>query len=501
MRTFRNMFLLALVATPAAAGDKATPPETLAKQVAPFVDEMTILVVHVDVRRLDVGPLFKLFGDLDVTDTDIKPLMDRVTKIQAELKRVGATDVFILLNWDAPRLDEDFLLVAPGARIPEKGTLDKLLPFAAMVQHDTLLLSTPRNLERMKTFKSVERAAVLKALTALDDADAKAVILPPPVLARALAEMFPKLPEPLAEAPTRELVRGFAWAGLSLQTRDKVQASFIVQASDAKMAEKYQALVKKALDIPVHDPRIQLAFPQFLKLRDALLPEVKGDQLGLNIREPLLRDGIAPLIQKMRGGAARDRSANNLKQIALAFHNYHDSKRTFPPAFTSGKGKRLLSWRVYLLPYIEQEPLFREFHLNEPWDSPHNKKLIERIPETYRSPLARDLPPGKTTYVVPTGPNTIFVGGKGMKITQIFDGTSNTILVLEANSKHAVFWTQPEDFPADQKDPLAALVNKDLKGFHAAFADGSVRWLTDTLTAPRLRALITPGGGEAIEPD
>src|SRR5262249_36511440 len=158
----------------------------------------------------------------------------------------------------------------------------------------------------------VDRPALAKALANLSDADARAILLPPPVLVRAVGEMFPKLPDPLGEGSTRELARGLVWAGFGLQTRDKVQASLVVQASDAKMAEKYHALAKNALDIPVHNPAIQLAFPQFLKLRDSLMPEVKGDQLVFNIREPVIRDGIAPLLQKLRGGAARDRSANNL---------------------------------------------------------------------------------------------------------------------------------------------------------------------------------------------
>ena len=94
------------------------------------------------------------------------------------------------------------------------------------------------------------------------------------------------------------------------------------------------------------------------------------------------------LTAPIRGNAARTQCVNNLKQIGLAMHNYHATHKTFPPAFTVDKdGKPLLSWRVLILPYLEQDALYKEFHLDEPWDSPHNRTLIERMPPTYRCPM------------------------------------------------------------------------------------------------------------------
>ena len=68
-------------------------------------------------------------------------------------------------------------------------------------------------------------------------------------------------------------------------------------------------------------------------------------------------------------------------------HNYHDTYGTFPPAATTdGADKPLLSWRVAILPFLEQQPLYEQFHLDEPWDSPHNKTLIEQMPQVYAIP-------------------------------------------------------------------------------------------------------------------
>src|SRR5260370_37344826 len=94
------------------------------------------------------------------------------------------------------------------------------------------------------------------------------------------------------------------------------------------------------------------------------------------------------------------KSSNNLKQIGLAMHNYEGVYRTIPPSAICDKnGKPLLSWRVAILPYIEQDNLYRQFNLDEPWDSENNKKLIPLMPRTYASPLA-PTEEGKTYYKV-----------------------------------------------------------------------------------------------------
>jgi prepilin-type processing-associated H-X9-DG protein len=206
-----------------------------------------------------------------------------------------------------------------------------------------------------------------------------------------------------------------------------------------------------------------------------------------------------PLLAKQREAASLASSQNNLKQIGLAMHNYLDVYKTFPAAATyDAQGQPLLSWRVYLLPFIEQDALFRAFRLDEPWDSEHNKKLIAQIPPTYRSPSQKNLPEGKTAYLVPVGPKTIFGGKKGMQIQKITDGTSNTIMIVEADDSRAVYWTQPEDYKIDAKNPKAGLTRPGTRGFNAAFADGSVRVLPDTIDAVTLRALYTANGGETV---
>ena len=206
-------------------------------------------------------------------------------------------------------------------------------------------------------------------------------------------------------------------------------------------------------------------------------------------------------IQRVRSAAARTQSANNLKQIALAMHNFHDTYGAFPPHAIYGKdGKALLSWRVQILPFIEQQELYKQFHLDEPWDSPHNKKLLEVMPKVYAVPVDEKASKAhETHYLGFVGKGAFFTGKKGIRIADITDGTSNTILVAEAAK--SVPWTKPDDLPFEAGKPLPKLGAFWPNGFQAAFCDGSVRMLRKDISEKTLRAVITINGGEVLGDD
>jgi hypothetical protein len=167
-----------------------------------------------------------------------------------------------------------------------------------------------------------------------------------------------------------------------------------------------------------------------------------------------------------------------------------------------------LSWRVALLPYLGEGALYKEFRLDEPWDSKHNKKLLARMPKIY-APTVSGKParPNTTYYQVFTGPDTPFnpraVRGAppislGASLPASFtDGTSYTILVVEAGKP--VPWTKPEDLTYDAKKPVPKVGGLFREGFHIALVDGSTRFIDRKIDARTLRALITPAGGEKID--
>src|SRR5262249_31991555 len=149
---------------------------------------------------------------------------------------------------------------------------------------------------------------------------------------------------------------------------------------------------------------------------------------------------------KVREAAERTQSASNLKQLGFAMHNYHDTHGRLPPAVVHGAdGKPVLSWRVLLLPFIEEHALFKQFHLDEPWDSPHNIRLLPQMPIIFK-PFGGSAPPESNTtfYQVFVGKGTAFDGREGLRFDEDFpNGIANTFLIVEAGT--AVPWTKPED--------------------------------------------------------
>ncbi|MBY0227777.1 MAG: DUF1559 domain-containing protein [Gemmataceae bacterium] len=191
--------------------------------------------------------------------------------------------------------------------------------------------------------------------------------------------------------------------------------------------------------------------------------------------------------------------ANNLRQIGLAFHNVHDAGDGMPRAICDRAGKPLLSWRVAILPYIEQEALYKRFKLDEPWDSPHNKKLLGKMPEIYAPVKGATAEPDATHYQVFGGPGTLFPKPDAKaQLFRIRDGSSNTFLVAE--SSKAVPWTKPQDMEVTER-ALPALGGQFAKFFHAVMCDGSVRKIKRGADEKLLRWLIDPSDGNPVDID
>jgi RNA polymerase sigma factor (sigma-70 family) len=274
----------------------------------------------------------------------------------------------------------------------------------------------------------------------------------------------------------------------------------------------------------------------------------------------------------------------NLKKLALAMHNYSDVYGHMPPpALTDKDGKALLSWRVELLPFLDQNELYQQFHREEPWDSPHNKKLLSKMPTVFAPPGVKTRQPNWTYYQVfvsagsPGGgrrspmmgggmgpmmqqqmqmqkmmrgmggpgarggpgmqqgggsapgmggtggqgarggsPMGGGAGGDGMVVVghdhpvaafvkgeiaafpaSFTDGTSNTILLIEAGNP--VPWTKPEDLHYAEDEPLPELGGLFPDVIHAAFADGAIHTLTPKYDEKQLRLAITIDDGMNLD--
>jgi prepilin-type processing-associated H-X9-DG protein len=214
---------------------------------------------------------------------------------------------------------------------------------------------------------------------------------------------------------------------------------------------------------------------------------------------------LLPNVRSAREPARRMQCSNHLKQIGLALQNYHDDYQSFPPAYIAdASGKPIHSWRVLILPYMEQKALYDKYSFDEPWDGPHNSKLRTESIAAFCCPSQTGQhPQTDTSYVAVIGAQTAWPAEESSDMKSITDGTSNTILVVEiANS--GIHWMEPRDLHFDQI-PLA--VNpKNGTGISSAhpnvamvvFADGHTAALTYNTPSDILRRLLTIADGEPI---
>ncbi len=192
----------------------------------------------------------------------------------------------------------------------------------------------------------------------------------------------------------------------------------------------------------------------------------------------------------------RMQTTNNLKQILLALHNVMQQSNGFPASATYGSdGQPKLSWRVAILPFLDQSELYEQFRQDEPWDSPHNSALIARMPAVFETPgLAA--PPGQTHFRGFAGKGAFFEGVKGTTIAEFTDGTSNTIALAVA--REPAVWTRPGELPFVAGQSLSLLEKSSPDGYTIAMADGSVRSLAKC-DEKLLSWLITRNHGEVID--
>jgi hypothetical protein len=220
--------------------------------------------------------------------------------------------------------------------------------------------------------------------------------------------------------------------------------------------------------------------------------------------------GLMFSVSRIRESANRMKSSNNLKQTALAVHNFESANGYFPSNTYTADGKPLLSWRVHILPHFGDASLtalHARFKLDEPWDGPNNKLLLDQMPPAYQVPNATPSP-RLTHYRGFSSPGAAFtykhVQGRTPAVNErlgmvnFFDQTSNTLLAVEAADP--IEWTKPDDLDASPGKAFPRLGTTP-RYFLACMADGSVKTLRPDLPETTLRALVTFAGGEALPAD
>jgi prepilin-type processing-associated H-X9-DG protein len=210
---------------------------------------------------------------------------------------------------------------------------------------------------------------------------------------------------------------------------------------------------------------------------------------------------LLPAINAAREAARRNQCTNQLKHISVALRNYENVHKTFPPAYIADEnGNPMHSWRVLILPYLEERALYEQYDFDEPWDSPTNRLVAMQMPATYRCPSGRGSEANETNYMLITGPQTAFQADQAPRTKDYRDGLSQTILVAEGNK--TVGWTEPVDLDASKMTFTVNGGPEDIGSDHSggmanvAFADGHVSALSEHTDPEIVRAMCTPSGGE-----
>jgi hypothetical protein len=506
--------------------------------LAKYVTEDVIAVGYLNLTKVNAAAILDELSKLGVPpDAKADEAREAASKAQAQvdqLTKLGARRVLILSRTsDLRKLGQTWLVevseegdpagvrallsAASDTLKPPPGATEvaaqSFVPSRWAIDGNVVVGGKNEGVARLEAGEALrtDAAAAIDALLAADggfvafgDADSRRVI----------REMFPKLPDPFSKIDGKLLADGVSWAGVTVKLPPTPTISVTVEATSPEIAGQLQEAANSGLTMlkgiamaaSVSGDGGATAALSALAL---LKPEVSETRLSITIGDDpqelvALRTALAPAVSSSREAAWRSQRMNNFKQIALAMLMYHDAKGSYPPAASrDSDGKPLLSWRVMILPFLDQGELYKQFHLDEPWDSEHNRTLVAKMPAVYADPAAPDLAAaGRTTYLVPVGAEMLFHGAEGTKIRDITDGTSQTILAVEVPAEAAVEWTKPADWEVDLSDPLKGVRRKanEARGdvFVAAWCDGSVRSVSGDVDAAVFKALLTIAGEEVI---
>ncbi len=215
---------------------------------------------------------------------------------------------------------------------------------------------------------------------------------------------------------------------------------------------------------------------------------------------------LLPAIQAAREAARRNRCTNHMKMIGIALQSYHDTYRTFPPAYVAdANGKPMHSWRVLILPFLEANDIYQQYDFHEPWNGPNNSKLAARGDDPFRCQSSPDNPP-MTNYVAVVGPETVWPDADGISTRKIVDRTSRTIMLVEVTGS-GINWMEPKDLSFDEAlagvNPAGSKPNISaghVHGVNVLYCDGHISFLPHDTPLETLRGLLTAAGREPVEP-
>lgn len=485
----------------------------LIDELAPFLDVQVVAIANVDLKRARLSQLTELLDSTRGSVFEVakfSKLAQRYDELSEELTQAGALDLSFLIRL-GPLIPDNQLAVIRCAHEEGAEQVEKIInrahPLNSLRQvkrRGSLVVAgargkdwigqiadspswvvrhTPAQLQVFRQALSDEPKAAIRFCFALS-----------PEHQRALVEIAPESFAGGQDGAAASVAQ-FKW----LSAASHLQAPHIrctLRLSDHQSAIAISAKIRESLIAIANLEGLRQHLPDFAKWLANLRPIVEDDTIHFELPDDTSRSLSRLVFQHARRVRHR-RTQSRLHEIAVALHNFHDANGrlpdiALPPKLLRTKANKGLSWRVYLLPYLDDGlQLYNQFHLDEPWDSEHNLKLARQIPAAFAMDPAV-AQPGKTCVVVLSGQD---IALSGHRLNEISDGTSQTIAFVETTPENAVLWTRPDNLSANHPELLKQLVAKGESGFWAGMCDASLRFVSSEISATQLRGALRANDG------
>ena len=486
-------------------------------KIASFLDSNTIGYLHADLQEFDFAKAFDLLTEsgafLAIWNAaslreEIQTMRPLVLGTIELLKKKGAKDAYIFFNLSDPMGSS---IIVPGENEKQARKFKSVFPMGELVANN-LVIGRKGSVQKILDFGLPKRYDAEGLLEIADGHKATIVISPSEAHTRVMREVMPSLPKPLDDVTGDMLAEGLFLTVITIDSLEPIEGKMQMvsktegssKALAAECGELFEAMASGQIELT---PGTKELVAQMMK---TFKPQQAGKIIELTLQQSdfdELKSSLAPLLAQASTQSAVQTCSNNLRQLALALLNQESATRRFAGYANFDKdGKPLLGWRVHILPFLGEGKLYKKFHLDEPWDSPHNIELAKEIPDVYRVPkgwandelTTRMAAEGKTVFVMPRG-NGMFGTKEGMRIQDVTDGTSNTIMLITVQPDAAVVWTKPEDIEIDPENPKEFLFSKSQTQVPVTFCDSSSHVLSEKVDGDNLRRLLQFADGEIVE--
>lgn len=501
--------------------------QSLAEVFEPLITERVVAVAYADLSKTDVAGLSREIERrlAEPLGFDLPDMNEAHQKIQ-ELRELGLSRIYLTFRLSDIQAGFPLIVMRVEQNKDPKAALKFLetefqLPLSEIefkIRDSTIYLGAAGQLDRLLDEKPEKKRDLSSGFEAIDEASVGLLIFGDSDSRRVVRELLgnfefplnklaaargqPEMPVEFPKISGELIADEVNWMATRIDVSQQASLKFAFDAKTDAAASAVNEFLSGTISslLRIAESEIPKEIIEFAAAY--LKPKLVGRRsvIELNLQQ---FDNVAALllpgVKAMRSTAQRTTERNRLRQLALGMLNYESVHGHFPdPAGSQVDGTPGLSWRVHILPILDEGELYDKFNLDEAWDSEHNLALIDQMPDAFKSPLAKGVEDNKTIFQIPISATSAFRPGEELKITDVSDGTSNTLLIVTTAPTKAVIWTKPQDWNVDAKNPWKGLAREERDVIQAVRIDASTFVLPKTLSSENLQALITRDGEEVI---